>query len=188
MRRNFGTKPSHGTKACRGAFIYPAGIHSIKKGKRRIIKLEKQTQEIEEENAGLKDRLLRQMAEFDNYRKRSDRDFASLIANANESLVKEILPVVDDLGRSLNSENHSGDSKSLREGVRLIYDKFLKVLENQGVQPMKTVGEPFDTERHDALMLLEKADTPPDIVLEEYERGYTMNDRVIRHAKVIVSK
>ena len=188
MSRNSDKQPPGRANVRRGAFIYPVGPHFIARGRRRIIKLEQQRKETEEENAGLRDRLLRQMAEFDNYRKRSEREFVSLITNANESLIKEILPVVDDLGRSLSAENNAGDSQSFKEGVRLIYNKFLKMLESQGVQPMKTVGEPFDSEKHEALMQMEREDTPPDIVLEEYERGYTMNDRVIRHAKVIVSK
>ena len=155
---------------------------------RKLNKMKKKLKENAEEIARLKDQLLRKMAEFDNFRKRTEREFSDLVLNANASLVKELLPIVDDLSRSINSAETVRDVDDFNAGIRMIHDNFIKLLETRGVRSFDAVGEDFDTEKHEAIMQIEKADQPSNAVVEEYEKGYTMNDRVIRHAKVIVNK
>jgi molecular chaperone GrpE len=101
--------------------------------------------------------------------------------------LKTILPVLDDLERSLKSSSEN-DVSGFRNGVELIYQKLFSILKNQGLTPMETVGQRFDVEKHDALLQVEKKGTEPGMVVEEYERGYLLNGQVLRHAKVTVSK
>jgi molecular chaperone GrpE len=135
----------------------------------------------------LKDQLLRKAAEFENYRRRTDTEYASVIRNANESLLLSILPVVDDFARSLKAGKVQKDFESLYRGLELIQNKLLRTLETEGVKPFESVGKPFDVDFHDALLQLPRAGVEPHTVIEEVERGYMYNDRVLRHAKVIVS-
>jgi molecular chaperone GrpE len=139
--------------------------------------------------AQLRDQLLRKAAEFENYKKRIENDNLSYVKFANESLITRLLPVLDDIERSMKSlQADAGDSaEGFRKGIELIYNKFLKVLEANGVRHFDVVGEPFDPQLHDALMQVPREDVPPHTVLEEIEKGYMMNDKVIRHARVIVS-
>jgi molecular chaperone GrpE len=152
--------------------------------------------ELENNVAQYKDQLLRKAAEFENYKKRIENDSANLIRYANEDLIEKLLPVIDDFDRSFaalksmretDTEVPAPESESFRKGIELIYNKFKRILELQGIKPLDVVGKPFDPSLHDALMMLPSADHPPYTVLQEVERGYTLNDRVIRHAKVVVS-
>lgn len=134
-----------------------------------------------------KDQLLRKAAEFENYKRRAEIDFANLVRNANEGLVLALLPVLDDFARSLKAGIEKKDFESFLKGIELIQAKLTKILENQGLSPFESVGKPFDVDYHDALLQVPRADIPPHTVVEEVERGYKFNDRVLRHAKVIVS-
>ncbi len=135
----------------------------------------------------LREQLLRKAAEFENYKRRSESDFASLIKNANENLILFLLPVLDDFGRSLQSGKDSQNHESFYSGVELIYTKFLKILEKHGAVPFLSVGKPFDVDFHDALLQVPRADMPPHTVVQEIEPGFMLYDKVLRHAKVIVS-
>jgi molecular chaperone GrpE len=135
----------------------------------------------------LRDQLLRKAAEFENYKRRIEGDFTNLIRNANESLILSLLPILDDLGRSLKAGKEGKDYEGLFKGVELIHAKFLKTLEGQGLSAFESVGQPFDVDFHDALLQVPREDVPPRTVVEEVERGYRLHDRVLRHAKVIVS-
>ncbi len=137
--------------------------------------------------AQLTDQLLRRAAEFENYKRRVEQESSGIIRMANEGLVRAILPIVDDLERSLKAGRDSQDLAAFYRGVELIAQKLAKVLESQGVRTFETSGKPFDVHYHDALMQVPNADLPPFTILEEVERGYTMHDKVIRHAKVVVS-
>jgi molecular chaperone GrpE len=106
---------------------------------------------------------------------------------ANEGLIQAIIPIVDDLERSLKAGKESQDFGAFYKGVEMIAQKMMKVLESQGVKSFDTVGTPFDVLLHDALMQLPRTDVPPSTVLEEVQKGYSMHDKVIRHARVIVS-
>lgn len=141
----------------------------------------------EQQIAALKDMLLRKAAEFENYKKRMSADTSGIIRMANEGLVLSILPIVDDLDRSLKSGKESQHESSFYVGIELIHQKLQKMLESFGVQPLETVGKPFDVHYHDALMQVPKNDVPHHTILQEVERGYTMSGKVIRHAKVVVS-
>jgi molecular chaperone GrpE len=134
-----------------------------------------------------KDQLLRKAAEFDNYKKRTEADYINLVKNANEGLINSLIPILDDFTRSMKSGKEVKEHESLIKGVGLIYNKFVKLLESHGLVPFHSVGKPFDVEYHDALMQLPRSDVPPHTVVEEIERGYKLFDKVIRHAKVIVS-
>ncbi len=134
-----------------------------------------------------KDLLYRKAAEFENYKKRSENEVASVIKHANEGLITDMLPVVDDFERSLKAAKASKEFESLYKGIELIYQKLVKHLEKRGVKSFETVGKEFDVEFHDALLQMPREDVAPHTVLEEVEKGYTLHDKVIRHAKVIVS-
>jgi molecular chaperone GrpE len=134
-----------------------------------------------------KDQLLRKAAEFDNYKKRTEADYINLVKNANEGLISSLIPILDDFTRSMKSGQEVKDHEPLFKGVGLIYNKFVKLLESHGLIPFDSVGKPFDVEYHDALLQLPRSDVPPHTVVEEIERGYKLFDRVLRHAKVIVS-
>jgi molecular chaperone GrpE len=156
--------------------------------------LKARIEELEQANAQLKDQLLRKAAEFENYKKRSENDYQSLIKYSNEELIAKLLPIVDDFERSLKMGRgdairleESGDGASFVRGVELIYNKLLKTLELQGVKRFDSVGKEFDPSLHDALMMMPRSDVPPNTVVEEVEKGYMLHDKVIRHARVIVS-
>jgi molecular chaperone GrpE len=147
-----------------------------------------ENKKLKEENSYLKDQLLRKTAEFDNYKKRTERDFYDRVLNANERLISEILPILDDLERSIDHAKNSEDVNSLLEGVELITKKLFGILEKQGLQKMEAQGKEFDPEKHEALMQIEKKDIESGIIVEEHLKGYSLNDKVVRHAQVIVSK
>ena len=149
--------------------------------------LREKLKEAEDQIQSLNDRLLRTAAELDNYRKRTEREIARIIQNANEGLIKDLLPVLDDFERSLKLDQNR-DDKGFREGLELIYQKLLSTLQSRGLEPMVSVDQPFDVDRHDALLQVEKKGKPSGVVLEEHEKGYLLNSRVLRHAKVLVSK
>ena len=135
-----------------------------------------------------KDQLLRKAAEFENYKKRVENDSSNIIRFANEDLIEKLLPVLDDFERSFAAlKDISSERESFIKGVEMIYNKFKRVLDLQGVKPFEVIGKPFDPELHDALLQMPSADHPPHTVMQEVEKGYMLNDRVIRHAKVIVS-
>ena len=157
-----------------------------KKIKSKEEQLKKKLRLAREETQKFKDQLLRTAAEHDNYKKRTEREGAQIIQKANEKLILELLPAVDDIERSLKS-NHQNEEDIL-SGLKLIQQKLMTVLVNAGVEPMESIGQPFDVDKHDALLQVDKKDSNPDIVVEEHEKGYLLNGRVIRHAKVIVSK
>lgn len=149
--------------------------------------LQKRIEELEKEVSEWKEKFLRKAAEFENYKRRTENDQLNLVTYAAESFIKKILPIVDDFERSLEHINDSNDYEKLKEGVQLIYNKLVKVLDEQGVKKIDAVGKPFDVEYHEALMQKADNSVPPHTVIEELEKGYLYKDKVIRHSKVIVS-
>ncbi len=145
-------------------------------------------EELEATNKDLNDRLLRRTAEFENYKKRTDNEQTTFIKYAAEGFILKILPVYDDVLRSLQYIDKDNNIDSLKEGVKLVAEKFTKALEDNGVKKMQTKGEPFDFNLHSALMQQQVEGVPPHTVIEEIEAGYLYKDKVIRHAKVIVSQ
>lgn len=149
--------------------------------------LKKKIEELQKQADSFKDQFLRKAAEFENYKRRTDADFANLVKNANEGLIVSLLPILNDFIRSLKAGAENKDYDAFYKGAELIHNKFSKILEMQGLVPFDSVGKPFDVEYHDALLQMPKEDVPPHTVIEEVERGYKLNDKVLRHAKVIVS-
>lgn len=136
----------------------------------------------------LNDKFTRLVAEFDNYKKRTDKEYISLIQNANEKLIAQLLPIVDDLERSLAHLKEDNDFESMLNGFQLIYKNLLTLLEKQGLKAMISKGEEFDPEKHDALMQVEDKKIESNKIVDEHLKGYLFNDKVIRHAQVIVAK
>ena len=166
----------------------PEALSQPEKGSEPAVDaLQAQLAEAQAAAEGLRDQLLRKAAEFENYKRRSDSDFGSIIKNANENLLLALLPVLDDFGRSLQSGKDAQNHEALLAGVEMIRAKFLKVLEKNGVAQFVSTGKPFDVEYHDALLQVPRTDVPPHTVIQEVEPGYMLHDRVLRHAKVIVS-
>ena len=151
-------------------------------------KLEENVKQLEQEVVDLKDKLLRKAAEFENYKRRTENDQINLITFAAESFIQKLLPVIDDFERSLGHVDEAEDINAIKQGLKLIYDKLLKVLDEQGVKKIEAVGNPFDVDYHEALMQRPDDSVEPHTVLEEIEKGYTYKDKVIRHAKVVVSE
>jgi molecular chaperone GrpE (heat shock protein) len=126
-------------------------------------------------------------AQLEEARRQAEQYKDLFLRKAAEDLISEILPVLDDFERSLNLSKERKDFESFYRGVELIYQKLLKILESQGIKAVETVGKPFDVHYHDALMQEPREDVPPFTILKEVEKGYTFHDKVIRHAKVVVS-
>ena len=142
-----------------------------------------------EEISELKDKYLRSVAEFDNYRKRTLKEKAELILNGGEKTVAAILPVLDDMERAIANGEKTEDLQVLREGMKLIYAKFQKALESLGVKKIETDGADFDTDVHEAVAMVPgMGDDKKGKVLDCVQAGYKLNDKVIRHAKVAVGQ
>ncbi len=137
----------------------------------------------------LNDTLLRKMAEFENYRKRTLKEKAELILNGGEKTIKKILPVIDDMERAIENGKKTDDVATLREGMDLIYKKFIKILEGEGVKRIETDGEDFNTDYHEAIAMVPgMGDDKKGKVIDCVQTGYTLNDKVIRFAKVAVGQ
>jgi len=134
-----------------------------------------------------KDKYLRLMAEFDNYKRRSSKEYERLISAANEKLILEMVEVRENFERALKSGGTGGEFAPFYDGMKLIFSKYDEVLTRHGLTPFAATGEPFDPMIHDALMKAPNAQIPADCVAEVFERGYRLNDKVIKHARVVVS-
>lgn len=150
--------------------------------------LAKKLSELEVANAELEQRLLRMRADYDNFRRRSRQEKQENIIRANEELIAELLPVLDNFHRALHAQN-DGDGESIRSGVELLYRQFFEILGSKGLEPIKTVGEVFDPHLHDAVGIEETCDPKQDNqIVEELQKGYLFGDRVLRAAVVKVAK
>ena len=134
------------------------------------------------------DKYLRVSADFENYKKRMARDRADLIQYGNEKLIRDLLPVLDSLGRALDHTTEPDEASPLIEGLRLVEKQFLSVLENNGVQPIQAKGERFDPNFHEALFQVDTTEGESNLVVDELEKGYLLNGRLLRPSKVSVSK
>ena len=137
--------------------------------------------------AELQDKYLRQVAEFDNYRKRTLKEKAELILNGGEKTITAILPILDDMERALKNMDKAEDVPAVKEGVELIFQKFNKILNEQGVKKIDTEMADFNTDLHEAIAQIPAAsEDQKGKVLDCVKTGYTMNEKVIRHAQVAV--
>lgn len=151
--------------------------------------LQKQLDEANGKVAALEDKYLRQIAEFDNYRKRTIKEKAELIKNGGERAIESILPVLDDFERALANMAKDENATEILTGVELIYNKFVGILKQNGLQKIETEGAEFNTDFHEAIAMVPTPDEKmKGKVLDCIQAGYTLNDKVIRHAKVAVGE
>ena len=142
----------------------------------------------DEELKALNDKYLRLAAEFENYKRLTQRDQREQTKFANETLLKELLPVVDNLQRALQfAQGETNTTNGLAQGVELTLKQFLETLSRFGVKPVKSMGETFDPSKHQAVASVESADSPPHTVVQEHQPGYLLHDRILRPAMVTVA-
>jgi len=151
--------------------------------------LEKELEKAQETIEEQKDKYLRLSAEFDNYRKRTMKEKAELILNGGEKSLSSILPVVDDFERAIKTMETATDVNAVKEGVELIYNKFMAVLAQNGVKVIETKDQPLDTDFHEAIAVIPAPEgAQKGKILDCVQTGYTLNDKVLRHAKVVVGE
>ena len=149
----------------------------------------KELEEVKEQLEVQKDKYLRLSAEFDNYRKRTMKEKAELVLNGGEKTISSILPVLDDFERALQNMEKTTDVNAVKEGVEIIYNKFMKVLKENGVKVIEAKGLPLNTDFHEAIAVIPAPEEAlKGKVLDCVQNGYTLNDKVIRHAKVVVGE
>lgn len=151
--------------------------------------LQKQLDETKQQLEKAQKEYMFLLAEFDNFRKRTLKEKQDLIKNASEGAMKDLLPVIDDFERAIQASEKSDDVDSIKEGVNLIYNKFVKYLEKNGVKAIDSTDADFDTEYHEAVTTFPTDDeSKKGKVIDTVAKGYTMNDKVIRHSKVVVGQ
>ena len=151
--------------------------------------LEKELEEAQTAIEEQKDKYLRLSAEFDNYRKRTIKEKAELILNGGEKSISSILPVIDDFERAIKTMETAKDVSAVKEGVELLYNKFMAVLAQNGVKVIETKDQPLDTDYHEAIAVIPApSEEQKGKILDCVQTGYTLNDKVIRHAKVVVGE
>lgn len=153
---------------------------SISEEAAKITEFEKQVQ-------NYIDLYMRTAAEFDNYKKRTDNERADFYNYAGEKVLGEMLPVLDDFDRTMDSFEKSHDKDALKKGIDIVYEKFKNVLLKQGVKEMDSDGKKFDVNLHEAILQQPDPDKEPETILTTVEKGYNYKDKVLRHAKVVVS-
>ena len=152
-------------------------------------KLQKELDEANEKVATLEDKYLRQVAEFDNYRKRTIKEKAEIIKNGGERAIESILPVLDDFERALSNMAKDENAAEIMTGVELIYNKFVGILKQNGLQKIETEGADFNTDFHEAIAMIPAPnESLKGKILDCVQAGYTLNEKVIRHAKVAVGE
>ena len=156
-----------------------------KEGKKPFKKKEKKKDKRDEQIEQLTDRVTRQMAEFENFRRRTDQEKAQMFGNGPKAIVEKILPVVDNFERGLATVEEGADP--FADGMLMIYKQLLTTLEEIGVKPIEAVGQEFNPDFHNAVMHVEDEEVGENIVVEEFQKGYMMNDSVVRHSMVKVA-
>jgi molecular chaperone GrpE len=151
----------------------------------KIEKLLEELKQRQDEIGELNNRYLRLLAEFDNYKKRSAKDFDRSLDLETEKIISRFLPVADDLQRALLYKE--SDPEKLYNGIKLVSDKMMQVLKTMEIEAFDSIGQPFDPDLHDALLTRIDPDKEEQTILEEFEKGYKYKNRVFRHAKVVVS-
>jgi molecular chaperone GrpE len=136
----------------------------------------------------MEDRFIRLAAEFDNYKKRTSRQFAALVESTQVELITELLTIQDNFERALQAGNDSGDPAGFKKGIELILSQFTELLKRYGVEAFESVGQKFDPNIHEAVMTVTTDDEEEGTVVDEFAKGYKLKDRILRHAKVSVAK
>ena len=164
--------------------------HHKKKEKKEEIpdEIKRDLEEKDAKIKALEDRILYLQADFENFKKIKIKEKQETLKFGNENLIKQLLPVLDNLELAIQHSEDTEDYKNIHDGVKLILNEFLKVLEKAGVKPVEAVGQKFDPNFHEAMFQEEHEDMEPDTVVSEFQRGYILNDRLIRPSRVGVSK
>jgi molecular chaperone GrpE len=161
-------------------------VESIEKEK--MIENPESADNVSEEVAKLNDSYLRLMAEYDNYRKRTVKEKSDLIKTGGEKAFVGLLPVIDDFERAIKTLETASDMEAVKEGIALIYSKFMNYLQQNGVKPIESLGEVFDLEMNEAVAIIPATDEEQKgKIIDSIQTGYTLYDKVIRHAKVVVA-
>jgi molecular chaperone GrpE len=147
-----------------------------------------ETEQLKERIAELEDKNLRMMAEFDNYRRRTNKEKLDIMATAGERIFKEMLPLVDDFERATAAMSQTDDIEAVREGIRLIQQKFISFLDKQDVHAIETEGADFNTDEHEAVTTFAAGEDKKGKVIDCTQKGYKLGDKVIRFAKVVVGE
>ncbi|MEZ3532812.1 MAG: nucleotide exchange factor GrpE [Muribaculaceae bacterium] len=156
---------------------------------REVDSLESKVEELQAQVEKEKKEYLFLMAEFDNFRKRTLKEKSEIIRNAGENVLKGLLPIMDDFERGIKAAEQSDDSAAMKEGITLIYNKLKKFLAQNGVKEIDPADDTFDTERHEAISVVPVPDeSMKGKILDTVEKGYMINDKVLRHAKVVVGQ
>ena len=161
-------------------------------GKKKDSELEKAKQQLEESNAKVAefhDKYIRLYSEFDNFRKRTQKERLDIIKNASEDVILSLLPIIDDFERALANFDNSEEMASTKEGIQLIYQKMFRLLQNKGLKPIEAKDKIFDTDFHEAITFIPLPEgMEPNTVIDEIEKGYLLNEKVIRYSKVVIAK
>jgi len=149
---------------------------------------EASSENLEEKAEVESDRFLRLAAEFDNYRKRTAREFGEVVRTANIRLLRSLIEIVDNFERAMSHDANGNDGDAYRKGIELIHNQLIDLLNRENVTPIESVGQPFDPNCHEALMQAESEEFDDGVVSQEVQKGYKIDDKVLRHARVVVSK
>ncbi len=161
--------------------------HSKKSGKHKKNKSDKVIEELEEKNQEINDKYLRLYSEFDNYRKRTQKERLDLLKNASQETISDLLPVLDDFDRAIQAFSTNQNSEESLKGIELIYNKLFNLLTQKGLEPMNALGKDFDTDFHEAITNIPApSEDQKGKVLDVIQKGYLLNGKIIRFAKVVV--
>lgn len=151
--------------------------------------LQQEIEELQQELGELKDKFVRQVAEFDNYKKRTARERIDLLQNAAKDTISALLPALDDFDRAIKAGEADDNVEPVSEGVKMIYNRLKTTLGQKGLQEMETLNQPFDPELHEALTEIPApSEDMKGKIIDTIEKGYYLNDKIIRHARVVVGK
>jgi len=162
-------------------------VAEVKTVSSELEQLKEKLSEAETRNKELEDRLLRLAAEFDNYKKRTAREFENIVKNANENLILDLIDILNNFSRAMESEQNTQDSAGFKAGVELIYAQMKNLLNKEGLEEISAKGEKFDPALHEAVMQME-SDQEEGTILQEVNKGYKLNGKVIRHSQVVVAR
>lgn len=165
----------------------PENVNNLEPEKSTEEILTEQIEDLQKQIENTKDQLIRKIAEFDNYKRRTDNDQLNLVKFANENLITQLLPIIEDFTRIIKSSEEHSENEQFFKGVELVYTKLIKSLESKGLKTFDSIGKEFNVELHDAILLTPNATVEPNTIVEEIEKGFMFHDKVIRHAKVIVA-
>jgi molecular chaperone GrpE len=180
--------PGEGVPAAEGQEEQAAAVTEEEKMQADIEYLQARIEALQAEKGELANELLRKQADFENFRKRMQRERQEAIKFANANLLQDIITIIDDFERAIRSSEESRDFDSFHSGIKMIERQFVGMLERKyGLKRMETVGKEFDPQQHEAIGMEESPEVDTQMVLEDYQKGYILNDRVLRHAKVKVA-